>query len=100
MTIRDCPPGCDIHYGCRLRAKGVAISAQATPTKTLRLHRPGGAVKPGEAPSWEKGIAGERMPDGSFSPLLNRDGTPVRSKQMAEKRPVIEREVRRLRQGA
>lgn len=33
---------------------------------------------------WERGVCGERRPDGSFMPYLTGEGSPVRNKAMSE----------------
>lgn len=71
----DCE--CDT-YGCRLRRKGVQVS-------------PSGMVKHnGKPPSrhrynqWEKGVAGEHRPDGTFMPKLDANGSVIPIKKYSE----------------
>jgi hypothetical protein len=94
-------PGCDrpvltegrtIHYGCEL--KGAKIFApSATPSRMAdrpHVHRPMAD------PSWEKGVAGERRPDGSFMPYLSADRTEMGVYEHAEKRKSVADAVHRL----
>jgi hypothetical protein len=81
-------------YGCRLRAKGVAVAASATPNRTANrpyVHRPM------QDPSWEKGIAGERRPGGAFMPYLGADGQPMGVKEAADNRGGVETQIKRLK---
>lgn len=85
-------PDCDAHLGCRLRAKGIALGAGATPTRTRRSG--------GEKPiynRWENGVVGEHRPDGSFMPYLSRTGGVMRTKEMAEHRHEYETRAESLR---
>lgn len=83
--------GCEEHYGCRLRSKGVQVSPNATPT---RHNRRKDKVEP---PSWNKGIVYDERPGGTKMPVLNQDMTPVRMKQGAEQRHKINDHLRRSR---
>lgn len=85
----------EAHYACRLRAKGVQVSASATPNRRASRPQP---VRPMREGSWEKGIAGERRRDGSFMPYL-RPGTtsPMSLKEQADRRPQVESAVKRLK---
>lgn len=79
----DC--GCP-KYGCTLRRKGIALSSAATPTRQgRRPFRPGPRFN-----SWEKGVAGEHRPDGSFMPYLNGDGQRIQVKEFSEHRREFE----------
>lgn len=84
-------PGCDSHYGCRLRAKGVQVSASAMPSRHNRK------ATPTEAPSWEKGVAGERRPDGSFMPYVGADRQPIGVYEQAHRRHELTEQVSRLK---
>lgn len=85
MAMPDCPPGCQEHYGCRLRDKGIQVSPQATPTRHNR--KPTKGMQP---PShWADCVYDER-PDGSKMPVLNPDGTPVRHRQAQRESERIE----------
>jgi hypothetical protein len=83
--------GCEEHYGCRLRAKGVQVSPKATPS---RHNKRKARVEP---PSWNKGIVYDDRPGGTKMPVLNPDMTPVRMKQGAEQRHKITKHLRRSR---
>lgn len=88
--------GAAMHYGCELRHKGIGLSNAITPNriangkKVLTQHRPD--------PAWERGIAGERRPDGSFMPLLGADREPIHLKERGERRVEIDAQVTRLKQ--
>lgn len=74
------PVGSDPNsYGARLRAKGVQITAGAA-TSTRR----GTPDTNSRYNGWERGIAGESRPGGTFMPYFDNDGTIVRNKQMSE----------------
>jgi len=83
--------GCEEHYGCRLRSKGVQVSPNATPT---RHNRRKDRVEP---PSWNKAIVYDERPGGTKMPVLNQDMSPVRMKQGAEQRHKIKDHLRRSR---
>lgn len=87
--------GCEEHYACRLRAKALNVSPRAQMTKTQNW-RP----TPSLPPAHYANIAGERRPDGSFSPYLNPDGSPVRHRQMQREEPKIRDAVNRIRAEA
>ena len=70
-------------YGCRLRSKGVAISPAATPSRRNTV------APPTADPAWERGVAGERRPDGSFMPYLNDKGSRLHLKEAGERRREI-----------
>lgn len=85
MTICQIP-GCDEHYGCRLRSKGVQIGTLATPSKEKK-----GTLTPTQRnPAWAKQVYDER-PDGSKMPILKSDGTPLRVKEASEKPHLLKR---------
>ena len=84
-------PQCEEHYGCRLRNKGVQISAKATPS------RHNGRARQVEAPSWNKGILYDERPGGAKMPVLNSDISPVRMKQASEQRHKINDHLRASR---
>jgi len=72
-----------------------ALTADATPNRT-RNKVPPRRVEP----SWEKGIAGESRPDGSFAPYLKpSDGTPMGVKEFADNRGKYEKRLRKIKQG-
>lgn len=91
MAICDIQ-GCEEHYGCRLRNKGVQVSPSATPS---RHNRRKDLVQP---PSWNKGIVYDERPGGFKMPVLNEDMSPVRMKQGAEQRHKINDHLRASRQ--
>lgn len=87
MTVHATDCDCDT-YGCVLRRKGIALSNAATPNRPKR--RP---WRPGNQPSWEKGLAGEKRGGGTFMPYLdkNPDGSMrrVHVKEGGERRHEI-----------
>lgn len=88
-------PGCQDHFACRLRAKGVSVSPAATPTRVSNRTQP---HRPMAEPSWEKGKAGEHRPDGSFMPYLSFDDrTEMGVHELASRRHDVEDAVHRLR---
>ena len=84
MTICQIP-GCQEHYGCRLRAKGMQVSPRAQMTRTQNW-RPS-VSKP---PSHWKNIVYSERPDGSKMPVLKPDGTVLRHKEYQEKKSKID----------
>lgn len=83
--------GCQEHYGCGLRAKGVQVSPQATPNRrnTVPPRDVGGN-------SWEKGRVGTYRPDGSFMPYLHPDtGQDISTHEFAGERGRLEPLIRR-----
>lgn len=85
-------PGCEKHYGCRLRNKGIRLSNAATSTRTKNM-RP----TPFAPPTQNAQIMYSDRPDGSKLPIMNMNGTPVRHKQWRENRKGIESNIRRIR---
>src|SRR5690606_12926783 len=84
-------PGCIRHYGCVLRAKGIAVAPTATPTRANR-------VPPRKAdPAWERGVAGEYRRDGSFMPYVHPNGSPIHVKEAGERRHELATQLDRLR---
>lgn len=82
-----CPVGCTEHehYGAQLRAKGINVSASATPTRVKH-----GKFRPPVAPSWEKAIPTEKRPGGYEMPILKENGRPMRIKEHGQRRREIE----------
>lgn len=58
-----------------------------------------GKPRPVQSPSWEKGIAGEHRPDGSFMPYLSaeQEYAPIGVKEFGERRHEITEQVNRLK---
>jgi hypothetical protein len=78
-------------YGCELRHKGIRLSAAAIPSRQ-------NSVPPTTPnPAWERGVAGEHRPDGSFMPYLTPDREPMPIKQYTETRKSVDNAVRRLK---
>lgn len=69
-------PGCDQHYACRMRTKGVQIGTLATPSKPKK----GRLTPTAPRPDLAKPVYDER-PNGLRMPILNPDGSPVRKAQ-------------------
>lgn len=80
MTICQVP-GCQEHYGCRLRSKALNVSTSLQTTRTLNM-RP----TVSEPPARNREIMYSDRPDGSKSPLLKPDGSPLRRKQYEDNR--------------
>lgn len=90
------PAGCDCgSYACELRNKGVSIAHAATPNK-VRKGKPGSNA---EYNGWEKGLAGEKRPGGTFMPHLDGKGNTIGVKQFSEKRHQYETRLKKLRSG-
>ena len=85
-------PGCDEHYACRLRNKGLQVSPRAQMTRTQNW-RPTPAV----IPSLNKQLVYDERPDGSKMPVIKPDGTHLRMKEYLEKKPQIDATISRLR---
>lgn len=68
-------------YACRLRAKGISFSGSATP-----VARTSKAAPRTPDPAWERGLAGERRPGGTFMPYLNAKGDPMHVKEASGQR--------------
>lgn len=85
-------PGCQAHYGCRLRNKGVQTRAG------LPGNRRGGRGRytTDTNCSWEAGVAGERRADGGFMPYLGADLHPIPIKAYGENRHALDNERHRL----
>lgn len=93
MAVCD-TEGCTEHYACRLRNKGIRVSAQATPTKTLNM-----VPTKVEGPSYNKQIIYDERPGGIKMPLLKPSGDVVRRKEWDENRVAIEANRKRIRQS-
>lgn len=94
MTVCDVP-GCQEHYGCRLRNKGIHLDPRATPSRR-------NTIPPARAnPQWEKGVVYQERPGGTQMPVL-APGTlrPMGVKELADNRSGVESAIRRARQGA
>jgi hypothetical protein len=85
-------PGCDEHYGCRLKNKGINLSPQINKTAT-RNWRP----RKDEPPGVNAQILYDKRPDGSMMPVMNPNGTVVRHKQAVEQRHKIADTMARIR---
>lgn len=82
-------PGCEEHYACGLREKGVAIAPSATPSRINK-------VPPRKAdPAWERGRVGEHRAGGTFMPYLDNDMHPMGVYEFQEKRSKVEAQRRR-----
>lgn len=93
MAVCDIP-GCEC-YGCRLRAKGVGLSSTVTPTRNA--NRTKVFTKHRSDPAWERGVAGERRPDGSFMPYLTPDRAAMGVKEHGERRREVSEQVGQLK---
>jgi len=84
--------GCNVHYGCKLRNKGLNVSPRATMTRTQNW-RPTKSV----APKSNGEFVYDVRPDGSKMPILNADGTQLYKRDYNEKRHQIDQTIRRIR---
>lgn len=82
-------PGCEEHYGCRLRSKGVSVSPRVGEART-RNWKP----TPDTPPAHYANILYDERPGGTKMPVLNPDGTPVRHRQAQREAGKIERVLR------
>lgn len=89
MPLTDGNSG-EYHFGC----KGLRLSDEATPTR--RSHREH-VFRPIKDPSWEKGIAGEQRPGGTFMPYLDDERAPIGVKEAGERRHELGAQVHRLK---
>jgi len=88
----DCGnPDC---YHCRLRSKAVQVSPRVQMNRD-RNWKP----TPSVPPEFNKKIVYEDRPGGFKSPVLRKDGTPLRAKEHAEKRHEIDDQLARIRAG-
>lgn len=91
MTICNVP-GCTEHYGCSLRAKGLQVTPSSTPRRHNR--RP---FRKQEPPAYNKQIAGDRRPDGSFMPYRDANMTVIGQKQFDERSRELTSKLREVR---
>lgn len=91
-------PDCDCDaYACEMRRKGVQVSTVATPNRIANRKPP--VMKFKDAPSWEAGRVGHRNADGTFVPVINEAGQPLRVKEYGERRAHIDKILDRKRRG-
>ena len=94
MTIHPSDCECDT-YGCKLRRKGIGLSAKAS--QTMRARRP---WRPKVNCSWEAGPACEPRPGGTRMPYIgDKSGRIIRQKEATERSSEIS-EIRRRRTQA
>lgn len=75
-------PGCDAHYGCRIKNKGVQVSPRATPSRVRHPH-----PVPREPPAYNREIMYSHRPGGTKVPLINgTTGDVIRRKEYENKR--------------
>jgi hypothetical protein len=79
--------GCEKHYGCQLRAKGLQVSPKATPG---RVGNRKFVPRPMQTDSFRSGVTGETRRDGSFMPYIQKDGTLIRQGTMTNDRRRLE----------
>ena len=65
-----------------------ALTAAAAPSRQNKV------PPPKANPAWEKGIAGEHRPGGTFVPYLKNDGSRIGVKEFADNRTKYERILR------
>lgn len=84
--------GCTVHYGCRLRSKGIQLSDAVTATRTKNTHRTFSVP-----PAINAQISYDERPGGTKMPLLKMDGTVLRHKEHRDNNAAIEANRRRIR---
>lgn len=79
------PPTCRCSsYGCRRRREGLpSLASAATPSR--KRHQPFRDPERVNHNSWERGVSGERRPDGSFMPYLD-GGRRIGVKEFGDRR--------------
>jgi hypothetical protein len=85
-------PGCDFHYACKLRNKGMQVSPRAQMSRTQNW-RP----TPSVPPAYNKQLMYDTRPDGSKMPILTATGDHLRRREYDEKRHQIDATIRRIR---
>lgn len=82
-------PGCDIHYGCRMKAKGLQVSPRVGASTGTRNFTP--SIDP-PAPAHYRTVLTEDRPGGFKMPILNSDATVIRHRQaQREKHEIADR---------
>lgn len=76
-----CDPGCEVHYGCRLRSKGIQLSPKLRPGPAHKQR-----FREAKADPWGKADAR----DDRGLPVLHTNGTRMSLKEFSEKRSTIE----------
>jgi len=73
--------GCQEHYGCRLRNKGIQLSPAATMSRTQNW-----VATPSTPSSIDGAILYDERPGGIKMPILDHDGQTIRHRQYVERR--------------
>ena len=68
--------GCDEHYACRLKAKGIQVHPDALPNRPRK-----GRLTPTPPNTDLAKVEYDERPNGTRMPILNPDGSPVRKAQ-------------------
>ena len=88
VTCQDCG-----EEAAKRNLQSPALTAACTPTRTMNRVPPRK-----QDPAWERGVAGEHRPDGSFMPYLRpADQTPMKVKEFADNRTKYEKVLREMR---
>jgi hypothetical protein len=85
-------PGCEEHYACRLRGKGLQVSPRAMSTRTQNW-RPTKSVPPksnGE-------LVYQDRPGGTKMPVFNPDGTQLYKRDYVADKRRIDNTIRQIR---
>lgn len=83
-------------FGCRIRAKALSYSRAASPTA-----RSSKAPPRTPDPAWERGLAGEQRPGGTFMPYLNAKGDPMHVKEASgQRRRIADTRRKQIQTGA
>lgn len=93
--VGSCEPGCEEHYACRLRGKGLHVSPRAESTRTQNW-RP----TKSEPPAYNKTIMYDERPGGYKMPILKPDGGVIRQREWDQKRHQYEANIRRIRNSS
>lgn len=88
-------PGCQEHYGCQLRNKGIQLSNSVTPSRTKNWRPTQTAPDPSRA-----AIQYDERPGGIKVPFLKADGRPLRKGEMSKRKSDLAAEVRNSRNAA
>jgi hypothetical protein len=88
-------PGCQEHYGCRLKAKGLQVAPTVGASTQTRNWRPTVDVPP---PHY-KNILTRDVPGGFKLPVLKADGSPIRHREAQRDSRKIDNQIARVEQA-
>jgi len=93
MTVCQ-TPGCRIHYGCELKAKGLQVSPRVGASTGSRDFTP--TLEP-PPPSHYRNVLTEDRPGGFKMPILNPDQSLIRHREAQQRRHDIKDSLARTR---